>query len=155
MYDLSNIDRRAIVQEALGWVDVPYKLKGKTKEGTDCSQLVLAVYRNSLGLNLISDINRPFLASWLFVRLDIIPPEKLVSGDLVFYCREPRPKGRIATSTAIYIGDGKIVHASLRLRKVAIESILDYPGLLLSSKDPVIVEQWQEEIVDLYPSLTG
>ena len=155
MRNLLDIDRQAVVREALEWVDVPYKLRGKTKDGIDCSQLVLAVYRNSLGLNLISDTNRPFLASWLFVTLDVIPSEKLLVGDLVFYCRQPRPKGRIATSTAIYIGNGKIVHASLRLRKVAIESILDYPGLLLTSKNPTVIEQWYKEIAELYPSLAG
>ena len=147
---LSNCERQAVVTEALKWIGVPYRLNGKTKDGVDCSQLVLAVYKNALGIKLISKTNGPFLASWLFASLAVITTENLLSGDLVFYSREPQPKGRLVTSVAIYIGAGQVVHASLRLRRVAVESIFDYPGFLLTGKDFEAVEKWLSEHAKSY-----
>lgn len=151
---LTDDERAHIVSEALNWVGTPYKRRGKDRSGIDCSQLVVAIYRSVLGLSLVVDNNLPFLASWLFVGLRAILPEDLLVSDLVFYQRKSRSKGRIATSVAIYIGDGKVVHASGKLGKVAIEPI-DGPGLLLTHKDPLVIEQWRNEIVELFPDLVG
>lgn len=145
---LSDDDRQKIVQEAMTWIDVPYKLYGNDKSGVDCSHLVTSVYKNALDINLITDIRRRFLASQLYFALRVIPPEKLKMGDLVFYCREPRPSKRLVTSVAIYIGDNKVIHSGIRLRKVAIESIYDYPGLLLTHKNPDTLAQWLQEFCD-------
>ena len=155
MRKLTEADRQAIVLEAMKWLEVPYKLMGKSKQGVDCSQLVTIVYKNALDINLIANRNLPFLASWLFFKLKVIPVEKLKPGDLVFYCFQPRPTGRIATSVAIYIGAGKVIHAGLALRKVAIENLYDYPGVILTKKDAAIMSQWQEEIEQVVSEQTG
>ena len=130
------------------WIDVPYKLYGNDKSGVDCSHLVMSVYKNALGINLITDARRRFLASQLYLALKVITLEKLKMGDLVFYCREPRPSKRLVTSVAIYIGDNKVIHSGIRLGKVAIEEIYDYPGLLLTHKNLEILVQWFKDFCD-------
>lgn len=153
MRKLTVEDRQKVLHEAMSWLGSPYKLRGMTKNGVDCSQFVMAVYRNALGINLISNSNQPFLASWLFLALEVIHPGKLQPGDLVFYCRRPRPNARAVTSVAIYIGDNKVIHAGLRLRKVAIEPIHDYPGSLILFKDHKVIEAWLAEVKEEFPNL--
>lgn len=139
---LKSIERNLILEESLKWLGVPYKLYGKDNSGVDCSQFVLGVYRNALGIELISRTDGRYLASKLLYSLKVIPLGQLQISDLVFFCKSPRPQGRIATHIAIYIGDGNIIHSSYRAKKVLIEPIDNYQDFLLSHKDETIISQW-------------
>lgn len=144
---LTDSDRQKVLTEALKWLDVSYKLRGNSKSGVDCSQFVMIVYQNALGINLLKKQNRPFLSSWLFLALKVICQRDLRIGDLVFYCREPRPIGRVATHVAIYIGHGNIIHASRKYGMVVIQPLAKVDGLL-NQKDEIVLAQWMEEIID-------
>lgn len=148
---LTKKDRQKILTEAKSWLGVPYKIKGKDRNGIDCSQLVMAIYRRALGLDLIRDQSKPFLASWIFFALKVIKPQDLQIGDLVFYCPKSRPKSRLVTSVAIYIGDGQVIHANCRSKKVVIELISDYHGLIVTNKDEKIIDQWLKEFEEEFP----
>jgi hypothetical protein len=56
---------------------------------------------------------------------------------------------------AIYIGANRVVHAGIKNRKVAIELINNYPGLLVNYKDPEIINRWLEEFDREFPIPTG
>jgi cell wall-associated NlpC family hydrolase len=76
-------------------------------------------------------------------------------GDLVFYCYKKRPKSRIVTHVAIYIGGGCVIHANQKPKKVTIEKIDDYPGRLVNDKDFETIKEWLEEFYQEFPELVG
>lgn len=73
MRNLTKNEREKIVNVAMGWLGVSYRLFGNNKEGIDCSHFVLQVYKTALGINLIRNTSKIYLASWLFKELDVIP----------------------------------------------------------------------------------
>jgi cell wall-associated NlpC family hydrolase len=152
---LTDKDRQKVLEEALGWLNVPYELHGNDKTGIDCSRFVMAVYQNAIQINLIKCPKTPYLASWLFMALDVIPRERLSLGDLVFYCHKKRNRLRAVTHVAIYISGDRIIHADSRQGKVVIGKIDDYPGNLVKEKDPEIIEQWLRALDKEFPDLTG
>lgn len=92
----------AVTLRALSLVGTPYRYGGNTPEsGFDCSGLVNYVYRDMLDLALPRSSRE--LAAQQGPRL---PPERLASGDLVFFGR-----GGQVTHVGIYVGEGRFVHA--------------------------------------------
>lgn len=92
----------AVTIRALGLVGTPYRYGGNTPEGGfDCSGLVNYVFADMLDLRLprtsrqLSQIQGPRIA-----------PERLVSGDLVFF-----GSGADVWHVGIYVGEGRFVHA--------------------------------------------
>ncbi|MCD9033479.1 C40 family peptidase [Luteimonas sp. Y-2-2-4F] len=92
----------AVVIRAISLVGTPYRFGGNTPEGGfDCSGLVNYVYRDMLDLRLprssreLADVQGPRIA-----------PERLASGDLVFF----GSRGNV-THVGIYVGEGRFVHA--------------------------------------------
>ncbi|MBB4130126.1 C40 family peptidase [Xanthomonas sp. 3075] len=91
-----------ILMRALGLVGTPYRFGGNTPEtGFDCSGLVTYVYKDVLALSL-PRTSRELAA----VQGPKIPPEKLATGDLVFF----GSSGNV-THVGIYVGEGRFVHA--------------------------------------------
>lgn len=97
-----------IVSRAMGAVGKPYRWGGTGKAGFDCSGLVLHVLGDK-GNNL------PHSSSALYH--SVSKTTELQPGDLVFFGR-----GRIS-HTAVYIGNGKIVHASTPRTGVRVDSL--------------------------------
>jgi len=97
----------------------PYVWGGTTPDGFDCSGLVLYCYRK-VGISLPRTSRQQFTAGAYIPpdRLDLLEP-----GDLVFFGRDGDP-GRIH-HVAIFIGDGKMIHAPQTGRKVSVDSFLD------------------------------
>jgi cell wall-associated NlpC family hydrolase len=92
----------AVTLRALSLVGTPYRFGGNTPEsGFDCSGLVNYVYRDMLDLSLPRTSRE--LAAQQGPRL---PPERLASGDLVFFGR-----GGQVSHVGIYVGEGRFVHA--------------------------------------------
>jgi len=110
-HDLRNAPlwAQSLVKRAEQFKGVRYKYGGTSpKTGFDCSGFVGYVYKQS-GIELPRD-SRSQLKS-----LKRVQPNQLMPGDLVFYRVSSSPTGSHA---AIYIGNGEIIHASPRARKV-------------------------------------
>ncbi|KKQ18673.1 MAG: NLP/P60 protein [Berkelbacteria bacterium GW2011_GWA1_36_9] len=136
-------DRVRIIEEAYKFLGTPYCLKGDGKNYQNCSQFVVTVIKNALNIDL------PAKVDWLYIVSLIIKPENLQMGDLVFFCRQPRPIGKIATHVAIFVGDNQVIHARQRAGKVVIEPIADFSETIITSKDSAELHQWLEETISL------
>ena len=92
----------ALLMRAISLVGTPYRYGGNTPEGGfDCSGLVNYVYRDMLDLRL-PRTSRELAA----VQGPRIAPERLASGDLVFF-----GSGGTVSHVGIYVGEGRFVHA--------------------------------------------
>ena len=91
-----------VLMRAISLVGTPYRYGGNTPEGGfDCSGLVNYVYRDMLDLRL-PRTSRELAA----VQGPRIAPERLASGDLVFF-----GSGGTVSHVGIYLGEGRFVHA--------------------------------------------
>lgn len=110
-----EVPHSAIVQQALALVDVPYRYGGSTPSGFDCSGLVRYVFKSTAGLDLprrtedMSRFGQP------------IDRTELRPGDLVFFDTFRRAFSHVA----IYIGDGRFLHAPARGGRVRVEALDD------------------------------
>lgn len=86
----------------------------------DCSSLVLRLYKE-VGLNL------PNVAStqgqYCYKNAMIINKKDLKPGDLIFYSYEDNGEFRNISHVAIYVGDGKMVHAANPRRGVVLDPL--------------------------------
>lgn len=107
---------RTLVTEAQQWLGTPYKYGGNTRKGVDCSGLVYHVYRNSLDISLPRNSAKQHEFCTKVKRGD------LATGDLVFFATT---KGsRRVSHVGLYVGDGKMIHASTR-RGVMVQDLED------------------------------
>jgi cell wall-associated NlpC family hydrolase len=107
---VSDPVRSQVVFTALQMVGVPYRWGGSTPDGFDCSGLVQYVYSNA-GLRL------PRTAA---AQMDASAPvtlENAQAGDLLFF----RDGGR-TSHVAIYLGQGRFVHAPSTGNQVSLDS---------------------------------
>ena len=103
-----------VVFNAMGKLDVPYRLGGNTREtGFDCSGLVHAVYQQTMGLVL------PRTAADQAAATAKIEKAELNPGDLVFF----NTMRRAYSHVGIYVGEGKFIHAPRTGAQVRVESM--------------------------------
>ena len=103
-----------VVFNAMGKLDVPYRLGGNTREtGFDCSGLVHAVYQQTMGLVL------PRRAAEQAHSTQKIDKDELKPGDLVFF----NTMRRSFSHVGIYIGDNKFIHAPRTGSRVRVENM--------------------------------
>lgn len=103
-----------VVVKALSLVGVPYRFGGNSPAtGLDCSGLVRYVYANTLGLDLPRRANE---ISKLGTPIEL---GELKPGDLLFY----NTLRSAYSHVAIYIGEGRFVHAPSRGKKVQVEDM--------------------------------
>jgi cell wall-associated NlpC family hydrolase len=107
----------SLVQNALGWLGVPYRRGGKSADhGFDCSGFVGAVYKKTFGLVLppsaltISKIGQPVT----FAELRI--------GDLIFFNTLRRPFSHVG----IYMGEGRFIHACSTANQIKVDNLDQY-----------------------------
>jgi cell wall-associated NlpC family hydrolase len=118
---VSQVARRAsergaqLVQAALGYVGVPYRRGGASREGVDCSGLVYAVCREA-GIEL------PRSSGGMYGIGTNIERGNLRAGDLVFFKNTYRSG---ISHVGIYAGDNQFVHAVRPGRGVALTSLDD------------------------------
>lgn len=94
--------RREVVEYALQFVGGPYVYGGSDpNRGVDCSGFTRYVLSNTVSINL------PHSSGGQSGYGKVISEEEMQPGDLLFYGR----RGSI-NHVAMYIGDGKVVHAS-------------------------------------------
>ena len=114
-HDASSV-RSDIVVRALTLIDTPYRYGGSTPAGGfDCSGLVRYVYQTVAGRSL------PRRSEEMIKLGETINRSQLEPGDLVFF----NTLARAYSHVAIYIGDGRFLHAPARGGRVRIEALDD------------------------------
>ncbi len=102
-----SVDRDAAVRlvgEARSWLGGPYRYGGDDRRGVDCSGLTCRVFEAGAGVKLprSSQQQKDYCR-----RVD---RESLQPGDLVFFVN--RKGGRRVNHVGMYVGDGRMIHAS-------------------------------------------
>lgn len=111
----SGGSRSEVVVQAMALLDVPYRYGGSTPAGFDCSGLVRYVFKAVTGRELprrteeMSRVGRPLRRS------------ELLPGDLVYF----NTFNSAFSHVAIYVGEGRFLHAPARGGRVRIEGLDD------------------------------
>lgn len=101
---------------ALALVGVPYRYgSDDPARGLDCSGLVRHVFRSVAALELPRRAEEISRLGTSVARSDLLP------GDLVFFDTRGRPYSHVA----VYVGEGRFVHAPARFGRVRVEAITD------------------------------
>lgn len=101
---LSPAQEKELVKEAKKWLGTKYRYGGHSRSGTDCSGMVMEVYKK------VCDVKLPRSSREQQAFCKSIKRDNLRKGDLVFFASG---KSRDAVShVGLYIGDGEIIHAS-------------------------------------------
>ena len=112
----------SLVAEAKQWVGVPYLWGGMSPKGFDCSGLVRFVY-------LMNGIHLPRNASQIakcgesvtVFEGDAFTADNLQAGDLLFFGRKAQDgKPAKVTHVGMYIGEGRMIHASQLVRNESV-----------------------------------
>ena len=99
---------------ARSYLSIPYRYGAQSRKSTDCSGFVQQVFREF-------DIKLPRTAREQYKVGMKIEQASLSSGDLLFF--RTRAKKKYPTHVGIYLGNGKMIHASSRSRKVVISDV--------------------------------
>lgn len=101
---------------ALGLVGTPYRYGGNTPDGGfDCSGLINYVYRGAAGVALPRTTREMNAMRGAIIRRDALKP-----GDLLFFATSG---GRRVSHAAIYVGEGRFVHAPSTGGTVRLDSL--------------------------------
>ena len=107
-----------IVSLALSKVGCRYSQQERDGEGVyDCSSLVYRLYAQ-IGITYLSGMCAAEEAQYLESHQMGVTREELMPGDLIFYSYENNGRYKNISHVAIYIGDGKQVHAANKRRGV-------------------------------------
>ena len=121
----------SLINVARDYLGVPYRFGGSTLRGIDCSAFVQKVFR-------YFSIDLPRTAREQFKAGVKISKRELRIGDLIFF----KTYARYPSHVGIYIGEGQMIHASSRSKKVTISSINEpyyvrrYIGAVRLPEDP-------------------
>ena len=96
------------------YLSIPYRYGAQSRKSTDCSGFVQQVFREF-------DLKLPRTAREQYTVGMKIDRNDLASGDLLFF--RTRAKKNYPTHVGIYLGNGKMIHASSRSRKVVISDV--------------------------------
>lgn len=99
---LDGTEDIVLLGEIDSWLGSPYKYGGTTREGTDCSGMVLSIYKK------LYNIDTKRSAHELWQQSSAIKKDQLKSGDLVFF----KINKKQVSHVGIYISNGYFVHAS-------------------------------------------
>ncbi len=92
---------RDLAAEARRWLGTPYRYGGQDRSGTDCSGLVMEVYREVCAVKL------PRSSSSQMSYCTEVARNKARMGDLMFF----GGSGKVS-HVGLYIGNGEMIHAS-------------------------------------------
>jgi len=105
-----------VLFKALGLVGTPYRYGGNTPDGGfDCSGLINYVYRGAAGIALPRTTREMSVMTGATIRRD-----GLQAGDLLFFATSG---GRRVSHAAIYVGEGRFVHAPSTGGTVRLDSL--------------------------------
>jgi len=96
------------------YLSIPYRYGAQSRKSTDCSGFVQQVFREF-------DIKLPRTAREQYKVGSKVERASLSSGDLLFF--RTRSRKKYPTHVGIYLGNGKMIHASSRQHKVVISDV--------------------------------
>jgi cell wall-associated NlpC family hydrolase len=99
---LEGTEDLLLLAEVDSWLGTPYKYGGTTHQGTDCSGMVMSIYKKLYHI----DTERSAYDLWKTATL--VKKNQLKSGDLVFF----KINRKQISHVGIYISNGYFVHAS-------------------------------------------
>lgn len=99
---------------ARSYLSIPYRYGAQSRKSTDCSGFVQQVFREF-------DIKLPRTAREQYQVGMKVDRSSLSSGDLLFF--RTRARKKYPTHVGIYLGNGKMIHASSRQHKVVISDV--------------------------------
>jgi lipoprotein Spr len=94
----------ALVSEARTWIGTPYKWGGHDKDGADCSGFLMEVFKSAVNVD-IPRTTKDQRSTCIEVDRDNISV-----GDIIFFSSN-NSGGKIA-HVGMYVGDGRMIHAS-------------------------------------------
>lgn len=103
----ADVDQRVgkkLVGEARRWLGTPYRYGGESRSGADCSGMLMVIYRDVAGVKLPR--NSAAQRDYCFE----VERRQLQPGDLVFFSSSRG--GRKISHVGMYVGNGRIIHAS-------------------------------------------
>lgn len=104
--------QKGIVDLAIGFLGIQYRFGGQSIWGMDCSAFVQKVYA-------LAGIDLPRTARYQAKYGMYVSRENLKPGDLLFF----RTYARFPSHVGIYIGEGKMIHASSAGKRIIISNI--------------------------------
>lgn len=104
--------QKSVVDFAIGLLGIKYRFGGETIWGMDCSAFVQKVYS-------MAGIYLPRTARFQAKFGMYVSREDLQPGDLLFF----RTYARFPSHVGIYIGEGKMIHASSAGKRIMISNI--------------------------------
>ncbi len=112
---------QAVAELAMTKIGCQYSQDKRYQEGYyDCSSLVQRLYKEA-GITLPATAATQ--GKYCYDNAMIINKKQLKSGDLIFYSYEENGEFRNISHVAIYVGDGKMVHAANPSRGVVIDPL--------------------------------
>lgn len=94
--------REKIEKVITAYLGTPYQWGGDSKDGLDCSGLVVVVFQQAFGIDL------PHSTEGLFAMGYHVARKRWCFGDLLFFSEN----GKRATHVGIFVGENRFVHAS-------------------------------------------
>ena len=102
--------RRELVRTASRFIGCPYQYGGESKDGFDCSGLVMTIYR-------LNGLKLPRVSADRFEVGRRVALSQLKAGDLVFF---RTGSDSSITHVGFYLGNGQFIHAPGKGKKVRI-----------------------------------
>lgn len=102
--DIRIEDNHKLYINSAEWIGTPYRAGGDSRRGTDCSGLVVQLYKKVYNTRLSRSSDGQLKES------NKISRRNLREGDLVFFS-SPSSRKKVAHA-GIYLKDGKFIHAS-------------------------------------------
>lgn len=104
-FKIGKNDNRRLYEELSRWYGAPYRYGGESPSGTDCSGMVMMVYKRVYGKRLERNSAKIYSKN-----CRKISRGELREGDLVFFNTSKKGKG--INHVGIYLKDHKFIHAS-------------------------------------------
>lgn len=117
----SSAAGQAVAELAMTKVGCRYDQDRRMEEGYyDCSSLVYRLYKE-VGIEL--PLTAAEQGKYCYQNAMVINKKELKPGDLIFYSYEENGQFRNISHVAIYVGDGKMVHAANKERGVVVDGL--------------------------------
>jgi cell wall-associated NlpC family hydrolase len=127
-YQISEVDKQKLLEDAKYFKGGKYVWGGTTPEGFDCSGYVQYLYKKH-------NINLPRTAWEQSKKGQVVERDKLQKGDLLFFLTDKK-RGIPITHVGIYMGDGKFIHAASKKQGIIISPLThgSYAKTFVSAK---------------------
>jgi len=102
--NFNGSENPALLKCLTEWMGVPYKYGGFSKQGTDCSGMVMSVFEEVYNIKLYRS------SAGQIKNVKEIHKNELKTGDLVFF----KINNDSVSHVGIYLGENKFIHATTK-----------------------------------------